>query len=656
MGLRGKVLAAPVVVLVLFAVVGVTAVFGFRDVREQMGLVTGELAPDTALANKILTTLYRQRLRLDAFVNSRDPALAEEFTRFGGSVQKALDAAAERISDPQRQQMLVKLEKLTDRYEAVFKEEVKPAASRIDDLIGGLSGDGEKAADTLDKLADRGSGSNNYALAFQAQRANGQTNALRAAVRGYLSSHDPKDLKKAERMARRVKSKLQILGAYALGDDRNSKLLDTAGNALDGYMGTVDKLSAQLDRMEQASHQTMGPIGREMASVARDLQDNAFGALDTVAQAANARTSSAMSLTVGLMAAAIVGGLVLALLITRTVMRPVLRARGEITELLEDMNAGRADLSKRLTVGSGDEVGAFIASVNRFLEALNDVVRGIGQETESLATASEELTAVTDSTEEGIERQRRDIEQAATAMNEMVATAQEIARNTAEAARTAEAVSGDSGEGGRVVQQAVDAMDTLSTDVESASAKVLELQEQANAIGRVLEVIGEVAEQTNLLALNAAIEAARAGEAGRGFAVVADEVRTLAQRTQQSTGEIGEIIERLRRGAEDAAGAMEQTRSRAQETVQAAAQAGDSLNRIGEGVGRMSDMNSQIASAAEEQTATGENINESVTRVNDVVEESVAAVGQISRASNELAAMSERLRSLVRRFQAGETG
>ncbi|MGD8709696.1 MAG: methyl-accepting chemotaxis protein, partial [Ectothiorhodospiraceae bacterium] len=320
-GLRAKVLAAPVVILVIFAVVGVAAFLGFQDVRSRMNVVAGELAPDTALASDILTTLYRQRLRLDAFVISRDPALAGEFEDFGASLSKALKGANEGAAEPDRRKTLSHLASLAERYNAAFNDKVRPAASAIDGLTGSMASAGGAAADALDRLATRGTDSNDYLLAFQAQRASGSVNALRAAAQRYVGSHDPGQLDSARKQVKSLKADLDELNGYVLGEQQEG-LLAAARKGVAEYTTTLDTLAGKLTALEDARNKTMGPIGREMASVARDLQDNAFGALDTVAQAANARTSSAMSLTVGLMAAAIVGGLVLALLITRTVMRP----------------------------------------------------------------------------------------------------------------------------------------------------------------------------------------------------------------------------------------------------------------------------------------------------------------------------------------------
>ncbi len=651
LGLTAKVMAAPVVILVLFVVVGAVAIAGFRAVDRHMGVVTGDLAPDTATATAILSGLYNQRLALNAYIDTRAPEEAEAFLASGERFLAELEQARSRIDDAERLELLDTLATQHQQYETAFSEKIRPAISTLTEVAGRLGEAGDAASNPLDELAAMGTGQNDYLLAYQAQRTLGIVNELRTTARRYLNNRDDTLLEESRKLAMDAQRGLKQLNAYILGN-RQAELRAAAADATRRYQRITDELAAQLSTIAQTKTGVMDPLGGNMVETAHALQDSSFSALSEVAGKAGTRTSSAMTLTAALVGVATVGGLILAFAITRGVVHPVLRGRREITALLDDMESGQADLSRRLTAGRRDEVGDFIAAVNRFLEALQGVVRGISQETESLAGASEELTAVTRSTDEGVRRQREEVDQVATAMNQMSATAQEIARNTSQAAEGAEGVSNDSGQGREVVQRTVDAIDGLAQEVESAAQTVMDLRQEASNITTVLDVIRDVAEQTNLLALNAAIEAARAGEQGRGFAVVADEVRTLARRTQESTGEIQSIIERVQTGAEAAASAMDSSRTRARETVDQAAEAGDALGRISEGVNRITEMNTQIAGAAEEQTATSESINQNVSQVNAVVEQTVESMEQLERAGSELAAMSERLRELVGRFRA----
>ncbi len=244
--------------------------------------------------------------------------------------------------------------------------------------------------------------------------------------------------------------------------------------------------------------------------------------------------------------------------------------------------------------------------------------------------------------------QKDEVDKVATAMTEMSATVHEVARNATEAAEAAQRADEETTKGKMVVSQAIEAIDLLANEVNDAAQVIHRLEQDSDEIGAVLDVIRGIAEQTNLLALNAAIEAARAGEQGRGFAVVADEVRTLAQRTQQSTQEIQNMIERLQSGAQDAVKAMEQGRSRAQVGVEQAAEAGTSLETIAQAVGTISDMNTQIATAAEEQSVVAEEINLNIVSISDMADKIASESGAGDLGAGQVTAACEEIRTAVR--------
>jgi methyl-accepting chemotaxis protein len=248
-----------------------------------------------------------------------------------------------------------------------------------------------------------------------------------------------------------------------------------------------------------------------------------------------------------------------------------------------------------------------------------------------------------DSQEGAFLKQKEEIDKVATAMNEMSATVQEVARNATEAAEAAHRADSETTNGKNVVAQAIEAIDLLANEVDDAAKVINRLENDSEEIGAILDVIRGIAEQTNLLALNAAIEAARAGEQGRGFAVVADEVWTLAQRTQQSIQEIQNMIERLQAGAQEAVKAMQQGRTRAQAGVEQAAAAGTSLETITAAVGTISDMNAQIATAAEEQSVVAEEINLNITSISDMSDKMVGMTKKTRTSRDELKKLIEEL-------------
>jgi methyl-accepting chemotaxis protein len=300
---------------------------------------------------------------------------------------------------------------------------------------------------------------------------------------------------------------------------------------------------------------------------------------------------------------------------------------------------------------SQDETGQLQTATREMVMQLHGLISEVTGSTAQLSAAAEEMSVITEQSKRGVHQQQSEIDQIATAMNEMAATVQEVARNAAAAADAAHKADDEAKSGQRVVTQTVEAIDAVAHEVESAAEVIHKLAADSTSIGTVLDVIRGIAEQTNLLALNAAIEAARAGEQGRGFAVVADEVRTLATRTQESTQEIQKMIERLQTGAKSAVQVMEQGRSKAQVSVQQAAKAGTSLDAIANAAGSISDMNAQIASAAEEQGAVAEEINRNIVNISQIASQTANGAEQTSIASMELAKLAGRLQSLVGKFR-----
>ena len=322
-----------------------------------------------------------------------------------------------------------------------------------------------------------------------------------------------------------------------------------------------------------------------------------------------------------------------------------------ILDRVKDIADGEGDLTARISISSNDEAGQLGEALNRFIGKLQNIIGDITSSTTQLASAAEQMSGVTHATSEALVKQRSETEQAAAAMNEMSATAQEVAQNAAHAAHAAQEADDEASKGTRVVAQTISGIRSLANEVESAATVIAQLEADSVSIGTVLDVIRSIAEQTNLLALNAAIEAARAGEQGRGFAVVADEVRTLAQRTQQSTQEIQTMIESLQTGAQQAVKVMDEGRSKAQASVDQAANAEGSLSTITNAVTRISDMNTQIASAAEEQTAVSEEINRGVLNMNELTEQTAEGAQQTASAVAELARLSSKLHGLVGQFK-----
>lgn len=342
---------------------------------------------------------------------------------------------------------------------------------------------------------------------------------------------------------------------------------------------------------------------------------------------------------------ALVFGLVAAWAITRQIIIPL----DQTLQVAERVASG--DLSHNLASLRQDELGQLQRAMQSMTVGLRELIGGISEGVTQIASAAEQLSAVTEQTSAGVNSQKVETDQVATAMNEMAATVQEVARNAEEASEAAAAADQQAREGDKVVGEAIAQIERLATEVGNSTVAMGDLKRESDKIGSVLDVIKSVAQQTNLLALNAAIEAARAGEAGRGFAVVADEVRSLAQRTQKSTEEIEELIAGLQSGTQQVATIMDNSRNLTDSSVELTRRAGSALENITRTVSTIQAMNSQIATAAEQQSAVAEEINRSVLNVRDVSEQTAAASEETAASSTELARLGTHLQALVGRFR-----
>ncbi|UVJ44627.1 methyl-accepting chemotaxis protein [Pseudomonas sp. LS1212] len=356
-------------------------------------------------------------------------------------------------------------------------------------------------------------------------------------------------------------------------------------------------------------------------------------------------SAHARTLQIGSTLLALLFGVLAAWVITRQITRPL----KETLQVVERIATG--DLTHDQHITRRDELGVLQQGIQRMGVTLRDLISGIRDGVTQIASAAEELSAVTEQTSAGVNSQKVETDQVATAMHEMTATVQEVARNAEQASQAATAADGEARQGDRVVAEAIAQIERLAEEVRRSTQAMAQLQQESDKIGSVMDVIKSVAEQTNLLALNAAIEAARAGEAGRGFAVVADEVRGLAQRTQKSTEEIEELVAGLQSGTQQVANVMLGSRSLTDSSVELTRKAGLSLENITRTVSNIQSMNQQIAAAAEQQSAVAEEISRSILNVRDVSEQTAAASDETAASSVELARLGNQLQMMVSHFR-----
>lgn len=338
-------------------------------------------------------------------------------------------------------------------------------------------------------------------------------------------------------------------------------------------------------------------------------------------------------------------GLIIGILLSIAIPKSIITAINSLSDFSKRF--GKGDLTARTHFKPIDEIGIMAQDFDKAAENLQNTIHQVNSNAIELTEHSDSLAEMVDKNTINIQNQKEHTEQAATAMNEMASTVDEVAKNASQAASAASDADTQARDGNRVVSQAVTSINSLANEINQATSVINQLENDVGNISSVLDVIRNVSEQTNLLALNAAIEAARAGEHGRGFAVVADEVRTLASRTQTSTDEIQTMIEKLQQGAQKAVGAMTASHKMTGDSVQQASESGTALESITQSVTTINAMNSQIATAAEQQSSVAITINQNIATINSISEESVNVANKTSRASHDLSQLASNLKQSI---------
>ena len=519
------------------------------------------------------------------------------------------------------------LEKMRQGYKAT-------QAAR--DVMNRAAGRADTALETISRVVLSRSEDDSVRLAqyLLVSGAKQQLLQLRVDVRGYLADTSSSAEQAAFRQLDTALAEIEGLQRQLPNEATPIREFETALVAYRDAVRQFRDATAQIAVARQ-----------EMTVQGADIVKRSEGLYKIQLERRDLESSEARTLQAVVTLLALLFGVLAAVLITRQITRPL----RETLEVVSRIASG--DLTHDVRVVRRDELGALQQGIARMGVTLRDLIGGIRDGVTQIASAAEELSAVTEQTSAGANSQKVETDQVATAMHEMAATVQEVARNAEQASNAATNADSDARAGDKVVGEAISQIERLAEEVHRSTEAMTLLQQESQKIGSVMDVIKSVAEQTNLLALNAAIEAARAGEAGRGFAVVADEVRGLAQRTQKSTEEIEVLVAGLQQGTQQVATVMQGSRALTESSVELARRAGASLANITGTVSGIQSMNQQIAAAAEQQSAVAEEISRSILNVRDVSEQTAAASDETAASSVELARLGSQLQSLVSQFR-----
>ena len=611
------------------------AVYGWHS----LGSVThrGALMAQIASLNESLGELRAARLQymLDNGDEKSAEAVNAALDRFAGRLAEISpnfsgpeNVARLRKQGEQIQGYRAALQKMRDAYAA-------GTAARAD--MGTHATLASEPIDAMGKTVERmpADAENRYAglKAISELRMNWQL--VRYQMRGYNTTPTVEVAAKVEQQIAQARQSAARLKAV-LGEEFSAQVAITE-QALDGYLVALKAVVAQTEAIA-AARQEMASQTEEISRLGLALTQDQNARLDQ-------ETTQARITQVTVAVLALLIGMLAAWLITRQITQPL----ADTLAVVRNIAAG--DLTDQRRIERQDEMGALQQGVMGMAATLRELISGIRDSVTQMASAAEQLSAITEQTSVGMNGQKIETDQVATAMHEMSATVQEVARNAEDASQAASDADREARAGDAVVSEAVTQIERLSEEMLRSTEAMAKLESESNRIGSVMDVIKAVADQTNLLALNAAIEAARAGEAGRGFAVVADEVRGLAQRTQKSTEEIEQLVAGLQQGTQQVAAAMQNSHNLTESSVELTRKAGLALTDITAKVSNIQAMNQQIAAAAEEQGAVAEEISRSVINVRDISEQTATASDETAASSVELARLGGELQAMVSRFR-----
>ncbi|MBF8729276.1 methyl-accepting chemotaxis protein [Pseudomonas sp. PKS] len=471
---------------------------------------------------------------------------------------------------------------------------------------------------------------------------------LRSALEDQASARKT-TLERISEINQNLTSNVDAYERTIIADDDRA-LFNTFVQASKRYHGLQKSIhdAVAADQLDEARRLINGPLAEYadtmMKALAALIEYNTNGA-EQASQRSSAVFEEAFSLIIVALVMILVALIAIATLLTRSIVLPL----ADAVAVAERVATG--DLTQDIQVLGRDEPALLLRALSRMQQSLRDTLRKIAASSDQLASASEELHTVTEDTSRGLHQQSAEIDQAATAVNQMTAAVEEVANNAVSTADASKGADQTTRDGREQVNQALASIQHLVSDVTDTSGEIEQLASNANEISRVLDVIGAIAGQTNLLALNAAIEAARAGEAGRGFAVVADEVRALAHRTQQSTAEIEQMISGIQSGTERAVTAMHTSQDRANGTLEVAQSAGQALEVIAEAITSINQRNLVIASASEQQAQVAREVDRNLVNIRDLAMQTSAGANQTSAAAQDLSRLAVDLNAMVAQFK-----
>lgn len=602
------------------------------------------LAKETNLAGRLQANLLLIRMSVKSYIISHDEKYLTEYNDRKKVIESLIQQSHQFIDTPNRSQLIREAQQNIQTYDQTFLNVQSLIRKRNDVVSNVLESNGPIMHQSISDIIMSAYQDNDAQAAYFGSQVLEGLLLGRLYTTRYLVTNQKSDYHDAILYLEKDLLQSEAMLREQIQNPRRIQLLNTFSRASQAYRDGFKEVYELISRRNDFINNTLDILGPETATQLENIKLSVMSEQDTLGPQVQKSNEETVQWVSVLTVVAIAAGIAISWFITALITKPVKQAMFVANEL------SQGKLTTTISVSGKDEIAQMMQSLKTMAENLNNMLNNINTASGQISLSADKLASATEQANHGAIEQQSETDQVATAMNEMAATVQEVATSAVNASSAAEEANIHAQTGYDIVEKTVLDIENLANQMQKSNTEVAQLHSESINIGSILDVIHGVAEQTNLLALNAAIEAARAGEQGRGFAVVADEVRTLAQRTQDAIGQIEQLITNLQDGASNAMDSITVGQQHVEKTVAQAQSASEALTSIRDSISHISDMNAQIASAAEEQSIVAETINQNINNVRRIADESAHVAGDTAHSSGSLAKVSDELNSMVKQF------
>lgn len=641
-----KLYFSPLILILILLVIVLVSANLLNSLTKDMNRIAFDLAPDTELAAEMTDSVYGLRLTVKNFIKTGDQQFVSRFQENASRWTQFMDRAYNEIQNTQRVQILKEIDGLKAQYLTTFTQVVVNNMNMRNEQVNGvLNVDGPQIEKRLTSVMESAKTDGDVVAAYHAGRALRSLLLARLYVAKFLVENQQAQVERFNQEFKAVHSEIGSLLA-TLENAQRRQLTNEAESLFTQYEKAANAVTSMIFARNEGI-KTLDTIGPQVAQRIASLRESIASSMEQAAEQANENAEQSITFLYGIAAIAVVIGLLFSFVITRSLIVKVQRT----TNVLQDIAQGEGDLTIRVPTSGNDELDVLAGHYNTFAGKLQHTIRQMSEAAAQMLQAAEILALKARDTQSEVREQQSQAQVAASAMTEMSASAQEVSASAQQAADLSQSTADSATQGSKVVMEATQSMQKLNEQIASAGDTVEQLRADSEQIGTVLDVIRSIAEQTNLLALNAAIEAARAGEQGRGFAVVADEVRSLASRTQESTEEIQTIIGSLQQRAELANKAMHQSRQSAEQTAEQVHSAESALTSITGFITQINDSIGQISTAANQQAIASDEVSVNVNNMSDISEKTLVQSSETTESAQAMKRLGEQVNQLLKQFK-----